>query len=118
MIGLDRLMKTPGVLAAGQFDESGKISRSVGEISDEMKEKAAEVAAKISAVVGEQSKSLAEDIDNSWESLHGWAFWSGKYAFCVVGKTGAIVETSKADFNKILIDLIDEGPTGARQMNI
>ena len=31
--------------------------------------------------------------------------WSGRYALCVSGDTGVIVEASKADFNQLMVDL-------------
>lgn len=117
MIGLDRLMKIKGVVAAGQFDEKGNIVRSEGNIKEDMKGMIAKAASNISELIGQESKSLEEVGGSEWKGLNGWAFWSGKYSLCVINKTGVIVETSKANFNDVLISLLGEGPTGAKPMN-
>ena len=117
MIGLDRLMKIKGVVAAGQFNENGEIVRSVGNLDDEIKELSARVSSKIQKTIKEEIDILSKQNKEIWGSLEGWAFWSGKYSFCIVGRTGVIVETSKTDFNNIMISLIGDGPSGYKQMN-
>ncbi len=47
MIGLDRLMEKPGVVAAGQFSKEGKFERTVGEFGEEMKTEAAKFCASV-----------------------------------------------------------------------
>jgi len=117
MIGLDRLMKMPGVIAAGQFDSDGKIKRSDGVVSEEMMRVASLIAAKINKTLSYESKNLEKVGGINWKGLNGWAFWTGKYSLCVMNNTGLIVETTKANFNEILVNLIGEGPTGAKPMN-
>ena len=117
MIGLDRLIKKTGVIAAGQFDENGEIKRAVGDISEDVKKLFARISKENSEHFAHQCNILSEKVDPNWSPFAGWAMWSGKYALCVVGKTGVVVEISKADFNQLMIDLIDDNPTGARPIN-
>ncbi len=117
MIGLDRLIAKPGVIAAGQFDANGDIKRAVGELSDDAKKVFAQLAKENEDIFKKQCELLSEKIDPQWKPYAGWAMWSGKYALCMVGKTGVVVEIGKADFNQLMIDLIDENPTGAKPRN-
>jgi roadblock/LC7 domain-containing protein len=117
MIGLDRLIKKPGVIAAGQFDENGDIKRAVGDMPDEAKKMFAQIAKENDEYFKKQCKLLSDKIDSAWQPYTGWAMWSGKYALCMVGKTGVVVEIGKADFNQLMIDLINDNPTGPRPRN-
>lgn len=117
MIGLDRLMKVKGVFAAGQFDSNGKLIRSVGELSEEMQLMASKMCSNNNKYFDEQINEIAERVDENWKPLSGWAVWGGKYSVCVVGKTGVFVETSKADFNDLMVQLIGDEPTGPRARN-
>jgi roadblock/LC7 domain-containing protein len=117
MIGLDRLMQIPGVLVAEQFDSNGKILRSEGDLSDDMIQLAALIAAKQNKTLVEETNNLEKIGGINWKGLNGWAFWSGKYTLCVMNNTGLIVETTKVNFNDIIVNLIGDGPTGPKQMN-
>jgi len=117
MIGLDRLMKMPGTIAAGQFDSNGKILRSKGEMSEEMMNVAALIAAKLNKLLLDETNNLEKIGGHNWSGLNGWAFWSGKYTLCVMHNNGIIVDTAKANFNDIIVNLMGDGPTGAKQMN-
>jgi roadblock/LC7 domain-containing protein len=117
MIGLDRLMKMPGTIAVGQFDSNGKILRSQGEMSEEMMNLAALIAAKLNKLLVDEASNLEMIGGVNWKGLHGWAFWSGKYTLCVMNNTGIIVDTAKTNFNEIIVSLMGDGPTGAKPMN-
>ena len=118
MIGLDNLMKIRGVVAAGQFNEDGSLIRSVGEMTDEIYRYIAKACASNSDYFSKQLKDLSNQSGMNWDPLNGWAVWGGKYVCFVVGRTGVFAEASKVDFNEILVDLLQEEPTGARQMNM
>ena len=117
MIGLDRLIKRNGVIAAGQFDSNGKAIRKAGDLSDEMANMISKMCLKNNQIFEEQINEFSEKSDMDWKPLAGWTVWGGKYSVCVVGNTGVFVETSKADFNQLMVDLIDDNPTGAKQSN-
>lgn len=117
MIGLDRIIEFPGVVAAGQFDEEGNITRSAGELENNLKEMSAVMAKDITKFIAEKVYQLKDKAPDGWDQLNGWAFWGGKHSFCVVGKTGVIVETTRTDFNELIVALLGEEPTGPRQMN-
>lgn len=117
MIGLDRLLEKPGVVAAGQIDEYGGIKRSAGNMTDEMKSLIADQVMKNNMEFENQVDRISDFADQSWKPLHGWAMWGGKYSLCVVGSTGVVAETAKADFNDIMVSMIGEGPSGPRHMN-
>lgn len=117
MIGLDRLIKQRGIIAVGQFDDNGDIIRAVGDMSDDVKKLFADISKENVFHFKKQCEVLSKQVDENWKPFLGWAMWSGKYALCVVGRTGVVVEISKADFNQLMIDLIDDNPTGPRQRN-
>ena len=48
--------------------------------------------------------------------LNGWMIWGGKYSIFVVNNTGVIIETKKANFKQLMVDLFISGPTGPRLM--
>lgn len=117
MIGIDKLAEKPGVIAAGQFDEAGKIIRAAGDRDEAMKNVSAEIADGITKSIVEQIKGRFKIGGKTEDSLQGWAFWTGNHAFCAVGRTGVIVESSKVDFNRLLVDLLGEEPSGPAPMN-
>ena len=125
MIGLDRLIEMPEIIAAAQFDEKGKISRSVGDLSEEINSFFAKTARENEELFSSQMEMFEGKIDCSWKPYkdcswkpyNGWAVWGGNYSLCVVGRTMVIVESSKTDFNSLMINLIGEEPTGPSQMN-
>ena len=105
MIGLDNLMKRKGVLAAGQFSSDGKVVRATGELSKAQMEQVALVCSLQQRDVEMSSLDLSSATEMDWEGSGGWVLWSGRYALCVSGDTGVIVEASKADFNQLMVDL-------------
>lgn len=105
MIGLDRIMEIPGVVAAGQFNSDGKVIRYEGDITNELADFAASSGNQINQNMVEFMESLAEKSKLETIPLTGWAVWGGKYAFCVVHNTGVIIETKRADFNQLIVDL-------------
>lgn len=116
MIGLDRIMKTPGVVAAGQFDNQGNVIRSVGNLSDEIMKLTAKWCAENTANLEEHTQTFTEKSNMEWAPLTGWAVWGGKYTVYVVHNTGVIIETKKADFNQLRVDLLLPEPTGGNPM--
>lgn len=117
MIGLDRLMKIKGVVAAGQFSENGKVIRSAGEISDEIVNETAKLCAYQNQKLDELTKYFEKMSEMEWQPLIGWAVWGGKYVVMVMGNTGVFIEAKHADFRELMVDLLETEPTGARQMN-
>jgi len=116
VIGLDRLMKIRGVVAAGQFSEDGKVTRKVGELPGDMIE-SAEPCVRQNQASADFLRSLDERSERDWRPLVGWAVWGGKYSVVVVGNTRVFVETTRADFNQLLVDLCGSEATGPRPMN-
>jgi roadblock/LC7 domain-containing protein len=116
MIGLDRIMKKPGVIAVGQFDENGKIGRAVGDIPEEPMRLIAEWCAQKTVNFEENINEFSEKIGMDWNPLTGWMVWGGRYAVFVVHSTGVIIETKKADFNQLMVDLFLPEPTGGKPM--
>jgi roadblock/LC7 domain-containing protein len=105
MIGLDKLMKRKGVVAAGQFSSEGKVVRAVGDLSPQQMEQVALLCVLQSKDAKVSSSELSQATGLSWEGLNGWVIWSGKYALCVSDRTGVIVEAARADFNQLMVDL-------------
>ena len=118
MIGLDRLMEKPGVVAAGQFTKDGKVERAVGDLSPEKMEMIAWMCSANSKRLAEQAKIFDDELEMEWRPMNGWMVWAGKYAICVVGNTGVFVEAKKADFNQLMVDLFVSTATGTKPVNI
>ena len=116
MIGLDRLMKVEGVVAAGQFSDDGKVIRKVGQIPEDLLESAG-----LCVRQGQASKefldSLNDKMPRDYGSLVGWTVWGSRYSVVVMGNTRVFVETSRADYNQLMIDLAGSEATGPRPRN-
>ena len=116
MIGLDRLMKIEGVVAAGQFSEDGKIIRKVGELPEYLME-SAELCVRQNQACSDFLNSLNDHLPREYGSLIGWTVWGSKYSVVVVGNTRVFVETSRGDYNQLMIDLAGSEATGPRPRN-
>jgi len=116
MIGLDRLIKIPGIVAAEQFSPDGKTLRKVGEFPEEVMESTAKLSADNNSLMESQVKKIGKETGLNFTPLNGWMIWGGKYAIFVVNNTGIIVETKRANFNQLMVDLFGSGPTGPRLM--
>ena len=116
MIGLDRLMEIKGVVAAGQFAETGEVIRMVGELPDDLMT-SAELCVKQSDNSREFLSSLNTRSQREWQPLFGWVVWGARYSVVVVGNTRVFVETARGDFNQLMIDLAGSEATGPRPRN-
>lgn len=116
MIGLDRLMEIPGVIAAGQFSPDGKAIRKVGEFSEEIMASIAKTCADNNSLLESEVKKMSEQTGLNLAPLNGWMIWGGKYSIFIVNNTGVIVESTKADYNQLMVDLFGTEPTGPRLM--
>ena len=116
VIGLDRLMKIKGVVAAGQFSEEGEIIRQVGALPADMME-SGNLCLRQTQATAKFLTSLDRKSNRPWLPLVGWAVWGGKYSVVVVGNTRVFVETTQADFNQLIVDLYNSEATGPRPMN-
>ncbi|MEW5994892.1 MAG: DUF2173 family protein [Candidatus Zixiibacteriota bacterium] len=109
-------MKIKGVVAAGQFSEEGEMIRQVGELPEDMME-TGELCLRQTQAIADFLRSLDEKSKRTWLPLVGWAVWGGKYSVAVVGNTRVFVETKRADFNQLIVDLYGSEATGPRPMN-
>ena len=116
MIGLDRLMKIKGVVAAGQFAEDGKVIRKVGELPQDLMQ-SAEPCVRQNQAAQDFLNTLDDISPREWQPLVGWAVWGNKYSVVVVGNTRVFVKTRYADFNQLMVDLYGSEATGPTPMN-
>jgi len=116
MIGLDRLMKIKGVVAAGQFSEDGKVIRQVGELPEDLRE-SAELCVKQNQTCNRFLGELNEQSSREYGSLVGWTVWGSKYSVVTVGNTRVFIETGRGDYNQLMIDLLGSEATGPRVRN-
>lgn len=116
MIGLDRLMKIRGVVAAGQFDLDGKMIRKVGEIPERVREQIAKMNAEQTENFRTTAQTFHQLTNLEWTPMIGWMMWGGKYALCVVNNNCLIVEAKYADFNQLMVDLFGSEPTGGKPL--
>ena len=112
MIGLDRLMEIPGVVAVGQFDSEGKIIRKVGNIPLKARESICKMNAEQMKKFSTTAQKMGQLTDLEWTPLNGWIMWGGKYALCVIHNNCLIIEAIRADFNQLMVDLIGSEPSG------
>lgn len=116
MIGLDRLMKKPGVVVAGQFSDDGKTIRFTGHVPEKVMKSMSRICAENNIRMSKEVIEVADKSGLKITPLTGWMIWSGIYAIFVVHNTGVIVETKRADFNQLMVDMFISGPTGPRLM--
>jgi roadblock/LC7 domain-containing protein len=116
MIGLDRLMKKPGVVVAGQFSDDGKTIRFTGHVPEKVVKSMSRICAENNIHMRTEVIQMADISGLKMTPLNGWMIWCGKYAIFVVDNTGIIVETKRADFNQLMVDMFVSGPTGPRLM--
>ena len=116
MIGLDRLMEIKGVVAAGQFSEDGAVIRKVGEMPQDLME-SAELCVKHNRASRDFLNSLNGQLPRQYGSLVGWIVWGSKYSVVVVGNTREFVETSRGDYNQLMVDLTGSEATGPGPRN-
>jgi roadblock/LC7 domain-containing protein len=116
VIGLDRLLKTKGVVAAGQFSGDGSIIRQISEVPADMME-TAELCLQHNRVTADFLTALNERSNRNWLPLVGWAVWGAKRSIVLIGNTRVFVDTTRADYNQLIVDLYSSEPTGPRQMN-
>ncbi len=117
VIGLDRLIKQKGVVAVGQFSEDGKVIRKVGDMSEELMKQIAGMCAFQDQKAEELTKYFSASSEMDWTPLVGWAVLGGNFAVFVIGNTGVIIDSRKADFNQLMIDLRESEPTGPGPRN-
>ena len=109
-------MEIDGVVAAGQFSEDGKVIRKVGEIPEDLME-SAELCVRQNRASREFLNSLNDHLPREFGSLVGWTVWGSRYSVVVVGNTRVFVETSRGDYNQLIIDLAGSEATGPRPFN-
>ena len=114
MIGLDRLLKRDGVVAAGQFADDGSVVRAVGDMDATTMERVARICVTHQTQAREAAKELDQGTPLQWRDLNGWVLWGGEYALCVAGNTGVFVRAARADFNQLLVDLFGPPAAGKR----
>jgi len=105
MIGLDSFLDKPGVLAAGQFSAEGEMVRGVGKLDKEQMEHVAEICKRAANTLGSLTGELETATGMPWNELSGWVLMGGNLALCVTSDAGVIVDSRRADFNQILVDL-------------
>jgi len=116
MIGLDRLMEIEGVVGAGQFSEDGHIIRQVGQMSDDLMG-SAELCVRQNQFSQHFLESLNDKLPRDYGSLIGWIIWGSKFSVVVVGNTRVFVQTTRGDYNQLMIDLVGSEATGPRPLN-
>jgi roadblock/LC7 domain-containing protein len=109
-------MEIEGVVAAGQFAQDGTVIRMIGELPEDLMT-SAELCVRQDERSREFLKSLDGRSERDWQPLVGWTVWGGKYSVVVVGNTRVFVETSRGDYNQLMIDLIGSEATGPRPRN-
>lgn len=81
MIGLDRLMEIPGVIAAGQFSADGKTIRQEGEFSEQVMTSIAKTCADNNSLMETEVKKMSEETGLNCAPLTGWMIWEAGTPF-------------------------------------
>jgi roadblock/LC7 domain-containing protein len=105
MATLQELLDIEGVVAAGEFSLDGNMLdyEAKMDISEEMAQMTAQYCAAVSIMFNTLASSFTNLSGMSWVPQHGWADSGGEWTACIGydGRRGVLVETSKADFNKL-----------------
>ncbi len=102
MARLQDLMALPGAIAAGKFDNTGKLLAYTGDISEKSAEIAALMGVSNLATSNMQAKGFSTySGKDGFFPVQGFAVAAGKYAACIAGDVGVFVEIENADFDKI-----------------
>ena len=88
----------------------------LGELPDDLME-SAELCVRQNQASKDFLGKLNKNLTLEYGSLVGWTVWGSKYSVVVMGNTRVFVETSRADYNQLMIDLAGSEATGPRQMN-
>ena len=106
------LLDLEGVVAAGEFDFDGRMLDYEAKIdmSEEMAQMTAQFCAAVSVMLNTLASSFADRSGMNWVPQHVWAYSGGEWTACIGdgGRRGVLVETSKADFNRLFEVLGDE----------
>ena len=112
MATLQELLDIEGVVAAEEFSLDGSLLdyEAKIDISEETAQMTAEFCAVVSIMFNSLASSFAERSGMNWVPQHGWVYSGGEWTACIGdgGKRGVLVETSKADFNRLFEALGDE----------
>ncbi len=102
---LDDLMKIPGVLAAGEFKDTGELVAYKGSISRDVAEMSAQFVATVSMLFKTLSGAFTQLSKMKWTPALGWAYSGGDYTVAIMRNWGLFIETKKADFNLLFKEL-------------
>ncbi len=98
-------MKIPGVVAAGEFRESGELISYKGQIPKETAGMAAQFCATVSMLFKTLSAPFEQLSKMKWTPPLGWAYSGGDYTVAIMGNWGVFIQTNKADFNRLFKEL-------------
>jgi roadblock/LC7 domain-containing protein len=110
MASLDELAKIPGVVAAGEFNDDGKLVSYRGQIKSDVAHSAAQFCATVNMMFKTLGGAFQGMSGMEWTPSQGWAYAGGKYSVCVGGNKGVFIETAKADYNQLFTALIGQRP--------
>ena len=103
-LSLDELLKFDGVMAAGIFNNEGKLVDY--KASDGMPEEMARMTAKfcgaVNMVFDALGSAYTELYKMNWVPQHNWMYSGGDWTVIISGTRGVFVESSKADLDKLL----------------
>jgi len=111
---LDELLGLKGVIAAGEFSETGRLIafRSSGKpLPDDVALLTAQFSAAISQLLGVLAVAHSRISGFNWVPQQSWTYSGGDLTIAVGGSRGVFVKTTEADFNQLFEALI-----GSRQL--
>ena len=112
MATLQELLDLEGVVVAGEFSLDGSMLdyEAKMDMSEEMAQMTAQFCAAASIMFNTLASSFADRSGMNWVPQHGWAYSGGEWTACIGDgdRSGALVETVKADFNRLFEALGDE----------
>ena len=104
---LDELLKIPGVVAAGEFTNDGKLVNYMAsmDMSREMAAMTAQFVATVSMMFNTLAGAFTQLSKMKWIPPLGWAYSGGDWTVAVMGNWRLFIETIKADFNRLFKEL-------------
>jgi roadblock/LC7 domain-containing protein len=105
---LDKLMKLPGAVAAGEFSDDGKMVRYRGHLSMEIADMVAKMCLANVMMGRMQAEGFSKFSGMDWMPYKGFALSAGDYSVWVIGNVGVFVESAKTDFNQVFKQVVRE----------
>src|SRR5262245_33752759 len=108
MATLDELLKIDGVVAAGEFTADGKLvdHKAKMDMSPEIAAMTTQYCATATMRFNTLAGACSHLSQMKWVPQQGWAYSGGEWPVALGGHRCVLVQTAKADFNRLFNALV------------